>query len=145
MYTIAFLKPPFAAEGLRGARYTIPSNSPYSNSIPQLIRRMLVEDPDERATINEIMLELDAVLHGGTSPLTSKPKPPPSKVHRSKHNTSKPKVQTPDLISWNEAPVAQPPPPSLDEFGFPIVTSPIGPETLRTPTPSQASWNPFAD
>lgn len=67
LYTLAYLKPPFSAQGLRSAQYKIPTHPSYSSIVSNLISRMLVEDPEKRAKINEIvqilnpkpMMELD--------------------------------------------------------------------------------------
>ncbi|KAF0700152.1 Aste57867_9280 [Aphanomyces stellatus] len=67
LYTMAFFKPPFPPEGLRTSKYTIPSGHGYPKELPDLIKRMLCEDVDERAHIDEVLACCDALL--GNQPL----------------------------------------------------------------------------
>ncbi|KAG9411311.1 hypothetical protein AC1031_016951 [Aphanomyces cochlioides] len=67
LYTMAFFKPPFPPEGLRTSKYTIPSGHSYGKDVPALIQRMLCEDVEERANIDEVIACCDAIL--GSQPL----------------------------------------------------------------------------
>ncbi|OQR82206.1 hypothetical protein THRCLA_11052 [Thraustotheca clavata] len=61
LYNMAFFKPPFPPDGLRTSRYSVPANS-YSKDLPLLLKRMLAEDVEERATIDEVIACVDAIL-----------------------------------------------------------------------------------
>ncbi|OQR83447.1 hypothetical protein ACHHYP_14691, partial [Achlya hypogyna] len=61
LFNMAFFRPPFPPEGLRTSKYTVPAHS-YSKDLPLLLKRMLAEDVDERATIDEVIACVDALL-----------------------------------------------------------------------------------
>ncbi|RHY21134.1 hypothetical protein DYB36_012160, partial [Aphanomyces astaci] len=80
LYTMAFFKPPFPPEGLRTSKYSIPTGHGYGKDVPELLKRMLCEDVDERANIDEVLACCDAVLasqplpkRGSVAKSTSRP------------------------------------------------------------------------
>ncbi|RHY26378.1 hypothetical protein DYB32_007670 [Aphanomyces invadans] len=80
LYTMAFFKPPFPPEGLRTSKFTIPSGHGYGKDVPELIKRMLCEDVEERANIDEVLACCDAILasqplpkRGSVAKSTSRP------------------------------------------------------------------------
>ncbi|RHY70861.1 hypothetical protein DYB26_008984 [Aphanomyces astaci] len=72
--------PPFPPEGLRTSKYSIPTGHGYGKDVPELLKRMLCEDVDERANIDEVLACCDAVLasqplpkRGSVAKSTSRP------------------------------------------------------------------------
>jgi hypothetical protein len=70
LYNMAFFKPPFPPDGLRTSRYTIPTPHKYSKDVIALIKRMLHEDVDMRANIDEVIACVDAILSNEPLPAT---------------------------------------------------------------------------
>jgi len=90
LFILAFLHDPFpdgSKMQILGCNYQIPAKHPYSNKITNLIKLLLVKDPEHRPTAIQIISYVEDVLNGGNGTL-SKTKRATSLVVKSERLTT---------------------------------------------------------
>eukprot|EP00742_Colponemidia_sp_Colp-10_P007229 GILJ01007769.1.p1 GENE.GILJ01007769.1~~GILJ01007769.1.p1 ORF type:complete len:1687 (-),score=295.75 GILJ01007769.1:212-5272(-) len=74
IYTMAFYEGPFQNGGafqISQGKYTIPSSSPYSADLHQLINSLLILDPEQRPSIVTVLDHITSLRSGKSLPRTS--------------------------------------------------------------------------